>query len=254
MWNDTRSILLESCVDSVESAVAAEKGGAGRVELCANLTEGGTTPSAGMIALVRQSIRIGLQVMIRPRGGDFCYSDLEFEVMKYDIARARELEADGIVLGILTVDGQVDRERTSELVRLSRPLNVTFHRAFDMVPDPFQALEDLVSLGVDRLLTSGQENSALEGLELITRLVEKAAGRIMVMPGGGISSRNIGRICRNAAFREVHAGGALLLESPMRYRCNHISMGRTFRPPEYAHYRVSAAEVKRLLDGAVRNE
>ena len=146
--NADQTITLEICVDSVEGALAAEAGGAQRVELCDNLLEGGTTPSAGMIALTRQQIHIGLQVIIRPRGGDFCYSDLEFAVMQYDVNQAKQLGADGVVIGLLNPDGTVDKARTAALIDLARPLNVTFHRAFDMAVDPHQALEELIDLGV----------------------------------------------------------------------------------------------------------
>src|SRR5688572_20212403 len=150
-------VTMEVCSDSVEGARAAQQGGAQQVELCDNLIEGGTTPSAGTIAVARQQLDIELNVMIRPRGGDFCYSELEFEVMKYDIQQARQLGANGVVIGLLNGDGSVDRERTEALVKLARPLRVTFHRAFDMSRDPQTALETLIELGLDRVLTSGQE-------------------------------------------------------------------------------------------------
>src|SRR5215831_13150816 len=148
---------IEICVDSVAGASAAERGGADRVELCDNLLEGGTTPSAGCIKVVRQGLKIGLQVIIRPRGGDFLYTEHELAVMREDIRIAKDLGANGVVLGCLTSNGAIDRDRTAELIALARPLNVTFHRAFDMCRDPHQALENLVTLGMDRVLTSGQE-------------------------------------------------------------------------------------------------
>lgn len=198
--------LIEVCLDSAESAQAAADGGADRVELCASLVEGGITPSAGMIAATRQQIDVGLQVMIRPRGGDFCYSASEVDGMLHDIEVARDLGADGVVLGALTPDGRVDRSLTARLIAAAAPLGVTFHRAFDMTREPAEALDALIELGIERLLTSGQEASALEGLELIAELIARAAGRMIVMPGCGITPRNLDRVLATGA-REVHVVG-----------------------------------------------
>ena len=198
--------LIEVCVDSVASAVAAEAGGAARVELCDNLMEGGTTPPTALIAAARARLRIPLHVIIRPRAGGFCYSDAEFDVMKRDITLARQLGADGVVIGILLPDGRVDLERTRALIALARPLSVTFHRAFDMTRDPFEALESLIDLGVDRILTSGQQPSVLEGLDLITALAARADGRIVIMGCGGINATNIARVIAESQVREVHVG------------------------------------------------
>jgi copper homeostasis protein len=230
----SQSIILEICLDSVESAIAAQQGGANRVELCDNLLEGGTTPSAGMIALARKNIEIGLNVIIRPRGGDFYYSDVEFEVMKYDLEQAKRLGANGVVIGLLNPDGSVDGERTGALVELARPMSVTFHRAFDMSRDPYEALENLVKLGIDRVLTSGQENSVLEGLDLITELVQQAGDRIIIMPGGGITERNINKIVAQSGVKEIHVVGTIPLESQMIYRNPRSFMGGELRPPEFA--------------------
>lgn len=237
-------LLLEICLDSVESAIAAQRGGADRVELCDNLLEGGTTPSAGTIALARRNISIDLNVIIRPRGGDFCYSDIEFEVMKYDVEQAKALGANGTVIGILKEDGSVDVERTRELVELARPMSVTFHRAFDVSRDPFEALEDLVGLGIDRVLTSGQESSVLEGLDLITQLVKTAGDRIIIMPGGGITERNIGKIVAQSGVKEVHVVGTVGVDSPMRFRNPRVFMGGELRPPEFARLVTDADRVK----------
>jgi copper homeostasis protein len=227
-------IILEACVDSVEAAIAAQAGGADRVELCADLLEGGCTPSAGTIQLARQRLDIRLHVIIRPRGGDFCYSDAEFEVMKLDIELAKKLGADGVVIGILNEDGSVDAGRTSALMELARPLSVTFHRAFDMTRDPYEALETLVGLGVDRILTSGQEASVLEGLDLIADLVQRAGDRVIIMPGGGITERNVRKIVAQSGVKEVHVAALTSVEGRMRYRNPRAFMGGEWRPPEFA--------------------
>lgn len=226
--------VLEVCVDSVEAAMAAQGGGADRVALCADLMAGGTTPSAGAIQLARQHITIGLNVIIRPRGGDFCYSDIESEVMKRDIEIAREAGADGVVVGMLRMDGSVDTQRTGMLMEIARPLGVTFHRAFDMCRDPCKAMGALMDLGVDRVLTSGQEASALEGLDLIADLVERAGGRMIVVPCGAITERNVGKIVRESGAKEVHIAAPVTLESCMDYRNSRCFMGGELRPPEFA--------------------
>ena len=180
--------------------------------------------------MARESLKIGLQVIIRPRGGDFLDSDAEFSVMIEDIRLAKALGADGIVVGCITASGDVDLARTRRLIELARPMNVTFHRAFDMCRDAPQALESLVQLGVDRVLTSGQENSVLEGLELISQLHKQAAGRLIVMPGGGISPRNVRRIVEGSGVGEVHLSARSGVESKMEHRNHRCFMGGTLRP------------------------
>jgi copper homeostasis protein len=197
---------LEICLDSLESCIAAERGGARRVELCADLAEDGITPSAGMIAVTRSSIRIRVHVMIRPRGGDFCYSDAEYEVMKRDVVFARDLGVDGVVFGILTPDGLVDEPRTRELVTLASPMVVTFHRAFDATKDPLRSLDALIASGVRRVLTSGQAPSAAKGIEVIRQLVTQGNGRIEVMAGVGISTENAREIRDKTGVRDIHVG------------------------------------------------
>jgi len=225
---------IEICVDSAAGAFAAQRGGADRVELCDNLLEGGTTPSAGCIQAARRGLKIGLQVIIRPRGGDFLYDATELEVMREDIRTAKNLGADGVVIGCLTSAGDIDKAHTQELLQLARPLNVTFHRAFDMCRDPQKGLEDLIQLGVNRVLTSGQESSCLEGLDLIAALQKQAGGRIIVMPGGGITPRNIQRIVAGTGVSEVHLSARRAVESGMTYRNSRVYMGGTLRPPEFS--------------------
>ena len=227
-------ILFEACVDSVEAALAAQQGGADRVELCTDLLEGGCTPGAGTIQLARQKLDIRMHVIIRPRGGDFCYSETGFEAMKLDIEFAKKAGAEGVVIGILNEDGTVDVGRTRALIELARPMSVTFHRAFDVTRDPYEALETLIGLGVDRVLTSGQEPTVLEGLDLIADLVRKADGRISIMPGGGITERNIGKIVAQSGVKEVHAAALAPAEGRMKYRNPRVFMGGELRPPEYA--------------------
>jgi copper homeostasis protein len=234
---------IEICVDSVEGAMAAERGGADRVELCDNLMEGGTTPSGGSIKLAREHVRIGLQVIIRPRGGDFLYSEIEFSVMSEDIRLAKALGADGVVIGCLTAAGQIDLPRTRRLIEQARPLKVTFHRAFDMCRDPKQALEQLIELGVDRVLTSGQEASVLEGLDLICELQQQAKGRIILMPGGGLTPRNIEKIVRISGVEEVHLSARSTVESGMTFRNGRCFMGGVLRPPEFSWKMTDASAI-----------
>lgn len=236
--------LLEICVDSVESALVAQAGGADRVELCSALFEGGLTPSAGLLEVTRDRLKIGVAAMIRPRGGDFCYDDNEFAVMECDVVLAKELGADMVVLGLLRPDGTIDVERTGKLMELARPLPVTFHRAFDMARDPYEALEVLIELGVDRVLTSGQERSVIEGLEVVTELVRRAGERIVVMPGGGVTERNLARILEVTGAREIHGSASGTKESRMTYRNTRIVMGAQLAPPEYAQKVASESRVR----------
>ncbi|XP_073451662.1 copper homeostasis protein cutC homolog isoform X2 [Aquarana catesbeiana] len=241
-----QGFLMEVCVDSVESAVNAERGGAGRIELCASLLEGGITPTIGLLQIVKQYVQIPVFVMIRPRGGDFLYSDREVEVMKADIRLAKIHGADGLVFGALTEDGRIDTELCMDLLAVSRPLPVTFHRAFDMVYDPLLAMETLISLGFERVLTSGCDSSALEGLPLIKRLVEQAKGRIIVMPGGGITERNLHRILEGTGVEEFHCSARSTKESLMKYRNHSVCMGATITTSEYAIKVADVAKVRTL--------
>ena len=244
----TEQILLEACVDSVEAALAAEAGGAGRVELCADLLEGGITPSGGTIQEACARLSIPVNVIIRPRGGDFCYSDVEYAVMQRNVELAKEAGANGVVIGILLPDGTVDSERTGVLVELARPLSVTFHRAFDVTRDPYEALETLIELGIDRVRTSGQEPSVLEGLDLIVDLVRAAKERIIVMPGAGFTERNIRKIVAASGVREAHVAAPVDVASRMVYRNPRVFMGGELRPPEYSVSVTDADRIRAFLD------
>jgi copper homeostasis protein len=240
----TRKTLIEVCVDSVESALAAAAGGADRLELCQSLAEGGLTPSPGLLAVVRQRVNIPIATMIRPRSADFCYSDAEFEVMRQDLQTAKKGGADLIVLGLLNPDGSVDVARTKHLIELARPLPVTFHRAFDMVRDADSALEELVKLGVERVLTSGMERTVVEGLDMIVTLMKQARGRITIVPGGGISERNLSEILAATGAKEFHVSASATQESAMSFRNPRVAMGRTSGSPEYSFTRASEARVR----------
>ncbi|PIE31877.1 copper homeostasis protein CutC [candidate division KSB3 bacterium] len=239
-------IKIEVCLDSIRSAIEAQKGGADRVELCDNLFEGGTTPSAGTIATVRKKIDIGLQVIIRPRGGDFCYTDDEYEAMKFDIETAKKLGADGIVIGMLTPEGRVDTERCARQVELAQPMNVTFHRAFDVCRDPWEGLEDIISIGANRILTSGQEATVLEGLDTIAELVKRAKDRIIIMPGCGITVRNMEKVKRISGAKEFHVLIERSIDSAMSYRVNHIYMGGYLHLPEHARSITDSDAIKNV--------
>ena len=204
------------------------------MELCAGIPEGGTTPSYGMIRNARESISIALNVIIRPRGGDFLYSESEIKEMVYDIQVAKELGADGLVFGCLNPDGSVDMNAMQTLMDAAGDTPVTFHRAFDHTCDPFKALEDIISLGCVRILTSGCKPTALEGADLLAQLVEKAGGRIIIMPGCGVREGNIAEIARLSGAREFHFSARESVESGMIFRNPDVTMGSEDDPYGYA--------------------
>ena len=238
---------FEICVDSVAGVRAAQAAGAHRVELCADLFEGGITPSRGTIRQARTVAGIGLHVIVRPRGGDFVFDDDEMAAMLADVETARAEGADGVVIGVLEADGRVDVARNRALMAAAGPLSVTFHRAFDMTPDPVAALETLVDLGVQRILTSGQEASVLEGLPLIADLVRRAGERVIVMPGGGITERNVARIVAGARPKEIHFAALQPSDSPATLRRPHVFMGGELRQPEWSRLETSAPLVGAVL-------
>ena len=241
-------IIFEACVDSIESALAAQDGGADRIELCADLIEGGTTPSAGTIDLVCKHVNIPIMVMVRPRGGDFCYSDLEFEEMKRDIEFIKQFNIAGIVLGILREDGTVDKERIKTLIQAARPMQITFHRAFDMTRNPFEALDDLTELGIERVLTSGQESNVVEGVETLKKLVEKAGGKIIIMPGGGVNENNVSQIIARCGVKEIHGSAREKKESRMKFRNPKTTMSDSQNMPEYELMITSAARIRAIKE------
>ena len=225
---------IEICANSVESAAKAQEGGAYRVELCAGIPEGGTTPSFGEIRMARQLLQqTKLHVIIRPRGGDFLYTQLEQEIMLHDIKVARQLGADGVVFGCLTAEGNVDVPAMKKLMNAVGDMSVTFHRAFDMCRNPMEALEDIIELGCHRILTSGQEATAPAGIPLLKELIEKADGRIIIMPGCGVKPSNILELAEETGATEFHFSGRSSLESDMIYRNPKVSMGGTVKIEEY---------------------
>ena len=225
---------IEICANSVESAVKAQEGGAYRVELCAGIPEGGNTPSFGEIRMARQLLQeTKLHVIIRPRGGDFLYTHLEQEIMLHDIKVARQLGADGVVFGCLTAEGEVDVPAMKKLMNAVGDMNVTFHRAFDMCRNPKEALEQIISLGCTRILTSGQEANAVKGIPLLKELVKQADGRIIIMPGCGVNPSNILQIAEETGTSEFHFSGRSTYESGMIYRNPKVSMGGTVKIEEY---------------------
>jgi copper homeostasis protein len=197
-------MVLEVCIDSVESALAAQEGGATRVELCGDLAHGGTTPSKEMVTSVREHVAIPISVMVRPRPGGFCYSQIEFDVMRRDVEMMKQLGANGVVLGLLAADGAVDVDRTQILVKTARPMSVTFHRAFDECKDLLQALDILRNLGVERVLTSGGKKEISEGLPEVARLVKKSSGSIKIMAGGGVRFENVLEVVKRTNVDELH--------------------------------------------------
>jgi len=214
-------MIIEIVVYNIESALNAQKGGADRIELCDNPSEGGTTPSFGVIEQVRKHVNIQVFVMIRPRGGNFCYTDLEFEAMKRDVEACKQLKVDGVVFGILNEDGRIDKTRCKELIEFARPLGVTCHRAFDMAHDAYEALEDCIDAGFDRILTSGRQPTAPEGSELIRELVKHGGRQIKIMPGSGINEQNILQLIRETGVTDIHFSAKRFVENK-NARFNHL--------------------------------
>ena len=208
---------LEVIGFTIESCLIAQAAGAHRIELCDNPSEGGTTPSYGFIKTARENLSIELYPIIRPRGGDFLYSEIEFEVMKADIQICKNLGCDGVVIGMLNSDGTVDKQRCKQLVDIAQPMGVSFHRAFDRTKDPFKALEDIISIGCERILTSGQKSVATDGAALLNELVKQANGRIIIMPGSGVRSDNVETLVKKTNATEFHTSARTYADSKMEF-------------------------------------
>ncbi|MEU8801662.1 copper homeostasis protein CutC [Spirillospora sp. NPDC048819] len=245
------SLTYEICIDSVEGATAAERAGADRVELCAALFEGGLTPTLGTVRAALAAVStIKVNVIVRPRGGDFIFDEHEVAAMEHDVALVRDAGAHGVVIGALTPGGEVDRPVTERLIAAAGGLPVTFHRAFDMAADPFATLDVLAGLGIDRVLTSGQDVTALEGAPLIAELVKHAGDRIIVMPGGGITDRNVARVAGATGAREIHFAALSEVPSPAVHRNPYPFMGGELRQPEYRRLVTTAAGITSVIRAA----
>ncbi|MDO4345084.1 MAG: copper homeostasis protein CutC [Eubacteriales bacterium] len=242
--------LLEVCVDSTESALEAAAGGADRLELCSNLIIGGTTPSAALFREIRSMTDIRIHALIRPRFGDFCYTNHEFHIMLEEVKQFAALGAEGIVIGILKPDGNLDLERMRLLIEAAGDMSVTLHRAFDVCRNPQAALHEAIDLGIRTILTSGQENSCLSGRALLDRLVKEAAGRIDILAGAGINASVIRTLAESTGVRSFHMSGKTVLDSSMVYRRQNVNMGLPSLS-EYEIWRTDREEIKkarRVLD------
>lgn len=241
---------LECCVDSVESAIAAKKGGADRIELCSALVIGGLSPSQALYRKIREQVDLPIRVLLRPRFGDFCYTDFEHEIIKEEIRSFRKLGADGIVIGTMKPDGTLNVEQMKELIEEAKGMSVTLHRAFDMCKNPFMALEEARKLGINTILTSGQKNTCIDGVELLKELVEKAQGETEILVGGGVDASVLPVLAEKTKAKAYHMSGKISMESEMRYRKQDVSMGIA-SVSEYEIWRTSekrVREARKILD------
>ncbi len=243
-----RNIKAEVVVYNIESAFKAQEGGADRIELCDNPADGGTTPSAGMIEVVRANVTMDIMVMLRPRGGDFSYSSYEYHAMKRDLYAMQKISVDGFVFGILNHDGTIDKKRCRELIEKSKPLKVTCHRAFDMTRDPFEALEDCIEVGFTRILTSGQKPNAHQGRDLIRQLVERADGRISIMAGSGVNESTVSEIVATTNVHEIHFSASSSRQSQMNFRNPSIAAMGEQGEDEYAVRTVDPERVRKIIE------
>lgn len=235
--------ILECCVDSVESALNAEKGGASRLELCANLPIGGTTPDLALFHQIRKNSDIRIHVLIRPRFGDFHYSKYEMEIMREEIRMFREAKAQAVVIGVLDADGNLDISSMEKLIEEAGEMKITLHRVFDVCKDPFKTMEEAIKLGVNTILTSGQQQSAWKGRDMIRRLICQAEGRIDIMAGSGIDAQTIQKLQPVTGGTSYHMSGKIILDSSMRYRKQEVSMGLPSMS-EYEIWRTSEEKVR----------
>ncbi|MFQ6807668.1 MAG: copper homeostasis protein CutC [Blautia sp.] len=241
---------LECCVDSVESAIAAKKGGADRIELCSALVIGGLSPAQALYWKIREQVDLPIRVLLRPRFGDFCYTDFEHEIIKEEIRSFRKLGADGIVIGTMKPDGTLNVEQMKELIEEAKGMSVTLHRAFDMCKNPFMALEEARKLGINTILTSGQKNTCIDGVELLKELVEKAQGETEILVGGGVDASVLPVLAEKTKAKAYHMSGKISMESEMRYRKQDVSMGIA-SVSEYEIWRTSekrVREARKILD------
>jgi len=229
----SQSVTIEICVEGVDGLIAAQNAGADRVELCASLIEGGLTPSFGVVSTALSVATVPFHVIVRPRGGDFLYSEAEHLSMLLDVSMLKDLGVKGVVIGCLTADGKIDEVRMSELVAAARPMSVTCHRAFDMTVDPVEALEALIRCGIDRVLTSGQRNTGIEGIPVLKAAVEQAKGRIVIMGCGELDAGNIAQVRDATGLSELHFAALKVELSAMDYRNPHVGMGGTDLDREY---------------------
>ena len=240
-------VLVEACVDAIDAALEAERGGADRLELCGELMQGGVTPSAGLVGAVWERVEIPVFVLVRPRTGDFLYDGDEVDVMVRDIAAARAMDVDGVVIGALTRHGDVDIGTVHTLMEAAGRMKVTFHRAFDFAREREVALEALIELGVHRVLTSGGAATALEGAASLKALVRQANGRIEILAGGGINAGNIATVVRESGVGEVHVRGAARVESGMVHRRAGVTLTRAAAPGDYERVATRAEEIARVI-------
>jgi len=239
---------IEICCYSVESAIIAEENGADRIELCDNYSEGGTTPSFASVDYCIKNLKIPINIIVRPRGGDFLYTQLEYELIKKDVSKIKELNANGIVIGFLTKDGEIDLEKTKEIVALANPMEVTFHRAFDMCKNPLKALEELKDLNITRILTSGAKNTAMEGIDLLTSLVKKAGTKISILPGSGVNQNNLKELIIKTGAKEFHSSAKTFENSKMNYFNTNIAMGGDSKIDEFKKVSTNPDQIKKMAE------